>query len=272
MKILIMTDIEGVAGIINAEEWIYPSSKYKEEGKKLLTAEVNAAIEGFFEAGADEIVVVDGHGSGAINISLLDSCAYLQRGWSGYPFGLDFTFDVLAHVGQHPKSGTEYGHLCHTGSFGELEYTLNGLPIGEFGQFMFCALEFGMTPIFASGDYAFTKEAEELVPGIETVYVKRGVRPGSGNECNPKEYERRNSGAIHCQPKRACAMIKEGAKWALERFIKEPGTFKPTRLSPPYKGVYHYRADGDKSEYKTYAEHETSISKMMYGPYRLLDE
>lgn len=272
MKIMIMTDIEGVAGVMNAKDWIYPDSRYKEEGKKFLTAEVNAAIEGFFDAGADEIVVVDGHGSGAINIALLDPRAYLLRGRGEPPFGLDSTFDALAHVGQHPKAGMEYGHLCHTQSFKVLDYTLNGKSIGEFGQFVFCALEFGITPIFASGDYAFTKEAEDLVAGIETVYVKRGITPGSGDECNTSEYELRNSGAIHCHPKRACAMIKEGAKRALERFINEPESFKPTKLSPPYKGIYHYRADGDNKGYKTYAEHSTSVTKMMYGPYKLLNE
>jgi D-amino peptidase len=268
MKILIMTDIEGVAGVLDADNWIYPHSKYKDTAISLLTSEVNAAIEGFFQAGATEIHVVDGHGSGGINVELLDARVFLRRRASLYE--IDSTFDVLAYVGQHAKSGTEYGHLCHTQSFRVLDYTLNGLSIGEFGQYMFSVAEFGIIPIFASGDYAFTKEAKDLVPGIETVYVKRGTTPGKGDECTEKQYGLRNSGAIHFHPTKARAMIEEGAKNALKRFIKEPESFKPTKLKPPYKGIYQYRPTEDKEGYKTYAEHKSSVAKMMYGEYKLI--
>jgi len=46
--------------------------RYYEEAKKLLTLEINAAVEGFFKAGATEIYVADGHGYGGINHLLLD--------------------------------------------------------------------------------------------------------------------------------------------------------------------------------------------------------
>ena len=36
MKLAIMTDLEGVAGVINVKDWIYPDSKYYEKGKELL--------------------------------------------------------------------------------------------------------------------------------------------------------------------------------------------------------------------------------------------
>jgi len=113
MKVYMMTDLEGVAGVINSTDWIYPESKYYEKGKEYLTKEVNAAIDGFFAAGATEIVVHDGHGSGAIDIALLDPRAKLQRGWHGengaYPFGKDASYDVFACIGQHPKAGITFG-------------------------------------------------------------------------------------------------------------------------------------------------------------------
>ena len=40
MKIAIMTDCEGVAGVINSTDWIHPDSKYYEQTKVLLTEEV----------------------------------------------------------------------------------------------------------------------------------------------------------------------------------------------------------------------------------------
>lgn len=66
MKIYIMTDLEGTAGVVDFESQTYPSGKYFEIAKGLATEEVNSACEGAFEAGIEEIFVVDGHGSGGI--------------------------------------------------------------------------------------------------------------------------------------------------------------------------------------------------------------
>ena len=66
-KVYIMTDMEGVAGVLDFENWCKPESRYYELGKELLTLEVNAAIEGFSRGGATEFLVADGHGYGGIN-------------------------------------------------------------------------------------------------------------------------------------------------------------------------------------------------------------
>lgn len=244
MRVYLMTDLEGVAGVMNSTDWIYPESQYYELAKEFLTKEVNAAIDGFFAAGAEEIVVQDGHGHGAINIALLDPRAKLQRGWNNasFPFGMDHGhFDVMAHVGQHPKAGTEFGHLCHTGTFHVLDYQINGISVGEFGQGVFMAQQYGITPIFASGCVAFTKEAAALVQGIETVAVKEGVQSGTGAECTPDGYEKRNWGAIHMQPEAARKAIRIGAEKALRRYIANPESFVPTRIAPPYSKQVIYR-------------------------------
>lgn len=44
MKIMIMTDMEGVAGILNHDDWVQPSGRFYEKGIRLLTGEVNAAV------------------------------------------------------------------------------------------------------------------------------------------------------------------------------------------------------------------------------------
>lgn len=237
MRVYLMTDLEGVAGVMNSTDWIYPESRYYELGKELLTKEVNAAIDGYFAAGATEVVVQDGHGHGAINIALLDPRAKLQRGWNNgaFPFGMDHgTFDVMAYVGQHPKAGTEYGHLCHTGTFSFIDFQINGISVGEFGQGVFMGQVYGITPIFASGCLAFTKEAAALVKGIETVAVKEGVQSGTGEDCTTEEYEKRNWGAIHMQPETARKAIREGAERALRRYIADPDSFSVPTISPPY--------------------------------------
>ena len=255
MKVFMSTDIEGVAGVINSTDWIYPNGKYYEKGKEFLTKEVNAAIDGLFAAGATEIVVQDGHGHGAIDIDLLDPRAKMQRGWDtsrggAWPFGMNESFDVMLWVGQHPKAGTEYGHLCHTGTFNTIDYRINDISVGEFGYCMFVGQTFGITPIFASGCLAFTKEAEALVPGIETVAVKEGVMPGSGDECNEATYEKRNWGAIHLQPQKARELIREGAYKALKRYMEDPASFKPTQISAPYSRYELYREAGGRTKFE----------------------
>ncbi len=66
MKVLMMTDLEGVAGVVTFEQDSYSDGKYYETAKRLLTAEVNAAVDGLMAAGAEEVLVIDGHGPGGI--------------------------------------------------------------------------------------------------------------------------------------------------------------------------------------------------------------
>lgn len=243
MKVYLMTDLEGVAGVLDVTNWCYSNSQYYDLAKKLLTEEVNAAIDGFFAAGADEVVVQDGHGSGAIDITLLNRRATLQNKWDGpYPFGLDESYDVMAWVGQHPKSGTEYGHLCHTGSMAVLDSTINNISVGEYGVHVFLGQIFNVTPIFASGCRAFSKEAKSLVKGIKTVVVKKGTTSGTGDECTAEEYEVRNIASVHLKHKKACKLIRKGAKKALKRYISKPNSFNPVKIHPPYSRTLTIRA------------------------------
>jgi D-amino peptidase len=260
MKIYIMTDLEGVAGVIDSENWCSPESRYYETAKELLTMEVNAAVNGFFEGGADEIVVADGHGPGALNPLLLDPRVMLMRGWPrGFPFEMDASYDAVAWIGQHAKAGTEYAHLAHTQSFGMLDYSINGISIGEFGQMAFCAMELGVKPIFGSGDMAFADEAEALFPGIETVAVKYGTTPGKGDGCTAEEYRTRNKAAVHFSPERSREMIYEGALQAISR-VRDVGLPK---LDAPYKAVAKRRASADKPAGSATFSHPSSISELM---------
>ena len=236
MKIFMMTDMEGAAGIVNLADYVYPHSRYYEKAKQLVTMEANAAIEGFFEAGATEIVVVDGHGPGAIEPLMLDKRVLYARGWHGpaYPFGLNNTFDATCHIAQHAKAGSEYAHLAHTGTHRALWRKINGTEVGEYGIMAALAGEMGIPSIFGSGDRAFCKEAAQLTPWTHTVEVKAGVASGKGDECTAEEYEARNNGAIHLHPEAAREKIREGARCALEAFRANPQQFKPLAFSPPF--------------------------------------
>ena len=97
MKLYIHTDIEGVAGMVHFEDREDETTEgYHRRRRlhKLLTAEVNAAIEGALEMGVDEILVNDSHGSGySIIFEELNPAAQIIHGPLTRQPGLD-TFAV----------------------------------------------------------------------------------------------------------------------------------------------------------------------------------
>ncbi len=281
MKVYIMTDMEGVAGMIDFPNWCLPPEKgypgrYHDLGRELLTREVNAAVEGLFQGGMDEIIVADGHGPGGINPLLLDPRVRLGRGWpSGWPLELDDTFDAVVWVGQHAKAGTCYAHLAHTQSLKYIDPSINGVSVGEFGQFALCASELGIPAIFGSGDEAFCKEATALIPGIVTVAVKRGVQPKDGRDLDTKAYMAHNRGAIHLHPTVAREKIHNGAKEAMSRFRASQGEYGIVKLEPPYERVTIFRPDEPGQPKRIdRATHPRSIAGVLNEPFdpQLLDE
>src|SRR5256886_11821656 len=63
MRVHVISDMEGVAGIVKFEQVTGGHQMY-EEGRRLYTEEINAAVRGARAAGATEIVVMDCHGAG----------------------------------------------------------------------------------------------------------------------------------------------------------------------------------------------------------------
>lgn len=266
MRVYIMTDLEGVAGVLDSENWCHKDSRYFDAAKELLTREVNAAVEGFVAAGATEVLVADGHGWGGIVPSLLHPRAELAAHWPegrAYPFAMDSRpFDVAAWVGQHPKAGTPEGHLCHTGSMDVRELRVNNRSMGEFGEIALCAAELGIRCILAAGCEAFTREAAGFVPGIETVAVKRGVQTDPGHSLSATAYRRHNAAAIHLAPEEARRRIAVGAQRALERARAEP--IGRVAMPPaPYEAVMVMRA-GDAVPARVFQRrHECSVIAML---------
>jgi len=274
VKVYVMTDMEGVAGILDSPDWCRPpgpgcTGRYYDLGKELLTREVNAAVEGLFEGGATEIVVADGHGPGGINPLLLDERAQMMRGWpKGWPLELDDSFDAVVWVGQHAKASTPFAHIAHTQSMRYIDQSINGLSVGEFGQFALCAGELGIPAVFGSGDEAFCRQAQTLVPGIVTVSVKRGLTPDDGRDLGVNAYWHHNRGAIHVHPNVARRAIREGACQALRRLASQGAEGLIVRLDPPYERVTLFRPEkpGDPCTIDR-ATHPSSVSGVLNVPF-----
>jgi len=266
MRIYLMTDLEGVCGVMNFEDWCTPASRYYERARELLTREVNAAIEGFLEGGAEEVVVADGHGHGAVDGTMLHPSAQLMRGWPRkWPFLLDERkYDEIAWVGQHAKAGTVCGHLCHTGSFSLRDESINGVSVGEMGQLAMCASELGVRAIFAAGDEALAKEAQALLPGIETVALKRGTNQEPGHHLPTEAYARLNTAAIHLSADEARSRIWEGARRAAERARTEK--FGLIELKAPYERVSVFRSDVSNPPRVSRTQHPSSVVALLNTP------
>jgi len=237
MKLCIMTDLEGVAGVFSFEQQAFPDGKYFEAAKRLLTAEVNAAVDGALAAGAEDIVVIDGHGAGGICYEMLHDQARVMQGDIGLTRAdLYRCFDATCIVGQHAMEGTADGNLNHTqSSTSVFWYKLNGTPIGEAAQWALFMGALDVPTIFLSGDHAACREAEQQVPGITTAAVKQGVS---------------RRGAISLSPAHARALIRQKMQQAIDKQRAEPvAPLKwpgPYRLEICYKHTNH--ADGRQAQ------------------------
>jgi D-amino peptidase len=177
VKVYIVTDMEGVAGIVRWEQCRVGTPEYL-AALPLLIGEVNAAVEGAFAGGASNVLVNDGH-NGGYNFTYaypgLDPRASYLTGPARPKMlcGLDDSFDAVMMVGSHPMAGTQVGNLAHTQSSKTVaRYCVNGRPTGEIGQAAIIAGHYGVPLVFVSGGYAATEEARALVGNVETAAVK----------------------------------------------------------------------------------------------------
>jgi len=111
MRIYISADMEGVTGVTHSQDVIPGRSQY-ERFRRLLTADVNAAIEGASEAGATDFLVNEAH-DGMRNILLedLDPRAEIIIG-ERKPLSMMQGFeeaDLVFFVGYHARADTEGG-------------------------------------------------------------------------------------------------------------------------------------------------------------------
>lgn len=188
MKILIAVDMEGITGVVHGDQ-TNPTHPEYERFRRLMTGDVNAAVRGAFAAGADEVVISDGHWDNLnILIEQLDPRARLNTG-SPRPFsmvqGIDDGVDGVLFIGYHARVGTPDAILDHTWSTGRVAgLWLNGQEMGEIGLNAAVCGHFGVPVLLISGDQSACAEAAALIPGIEPVIVKRATGRNSA-ECLP---------------------------------------------------------------------------------------
>ena len=174
-RILIVTDMEGVGGVNNADEQLLPGQRRYDESRHLLAGELNAAVEGAFQAGASEVVVWDGHdGSRSLSIEDVDPRARLLQ---GSPHGelLSFRPGLRCHLLRRAARHGRRERRC-VGPFAELRRRAHQhqRPRGRRDRAgAAIAGCFHIPVVMLAGDQAACEEMRELQPKAETVAVKR---------------------------------------------------------------------------------------------------
>jgi D-amino peptidase len=221
MKILIAADMEGITGVTRWEE-TDPAHPDYARFRKIMTDEVNQAIMGAAEGGADEIMVADGHDSGTnILIEDLDKRVKLNSGNASHfamMQGIDKETQGVIFIGYHARAGSMEAVLAHTWSSGRIsEVRLNDVIVGEYGLNAALAGHFGVPVIMVSGDQTTCSQVEDLLGPMETVVVKRSSGYFSA-ECLP--------------PSVTLPLIRVAASHAVRRQILEK-TRKPYLIKTP---------------------------------------
>jgi D-amino peptidase len=211
VKVFLSSDMEGTAGVV---DWAQCVGDGREAiaGRKLLLAEVNAAIEGAVAGGATEVVVNDSHSTmrnlpadeiaaGASYISGAHKPMYMMQ-------GLDASYDAVLFVSYHGSIGAAAG-LSHTYNPAAVtEVRLGGVVTGEAGINALVAAHFGVPVVLVTGDGEACAETAALIPGVHTAVVKQTVSRMAAHSLHPHQ---------------ACELIRETA----QRAVADAATIAP---------------------------------------------
>ena len=219
MKIMMGVDMEGITGVCSREQSMPDGRRYA-EAVELAVGDVNAAVTGLVDAGADEIIVWDNHYLSFNHLlpRLHPGARYVRGGaanglrWAG----LDGSVDGLILLGYHAKAGTLHGVLDHTMSSENWHrLRVNGREIGEVGMDGALAGAVGVPVIMVTGCDKLCAEGTDLLgPDVVTVCVKHG-HARHGATCLP--------------PARTAAMITAAAGQAVGKI----GQVQPLDLGSP---------------------------------------
>jgi D-amino peptidase len=243
MRVHVISDMEGVSGIVKWEQTTGGDPMY-EEGRRLYTEEINAAVRGAKAGGAKEIVVMDCHGAGkgwSFNSLIPDAldpdCEFVvQDMWTEYTGFLEEGCDAALFVGMHAMAGTPDGVLNHTVSGQQWQnLSFNGTLVGETGINAALCGQWGCPVLLVTGDRAVCREGTQLLgEGLTTVAVKEGLGTFSARQL-PAE--------------RARALIEEGAKKALSdlKAVEPYVPGRPAEIKVEFKVTSAAREYGRKA-------------------------
>ena len=184
MRVHIISDMEGVAGIVKWEQ----TTRRREDvrgGPEALTEEINAAVRGAKAGGATEIVVMDCHGAGGDwSFNSLHPRGARPRLRVRRPGQVDRVHRLprggmrRGALRRHAREGGNARRRHEPHGLGQEWQNLwfNGTLVGETGINAALCGQWGCPVLLVTGDDAVCREAKELLgDGVTTVAVKTGL-------------------------------------------------------------------------------------------------
>ncbi|MFC1231666.1 MULTISPECIES: M55 family metallopeptidase [Streptomyces] len=179
MKILISADMEGATGVTWPAD-VLPGTPQWERCRSMFTSDVDAAVRGFFDGGADEVLVNEAHWTMRnLLLERLDERAEMLTGRhkslsmvEGVQHG---DVDGVAFVGYHAGAGME-GVLAHTYLANSVTGVwLNGERASEGLLNAAVVAEYGVPVVLVTGDDVACEDALGYAPEALKVAVKDHV-------------------------------------------------------------------------------------------------
>lgn len=176
MKILISADMEGATGVTWPAD-VLPGTPQWERCRSMFTSDVNAAALGFYDGGADEVLVNEAHWS--MRNLLLEHMDERVQMLTGKHKSLSMVegiqhgdVDAVAFVGYHTGAGTE-GVLAHTYLANSITGVwLGGVRASEGLLNAHVAAEYGVPVVLVTGDDLTCVDADGYAPDARKVAVK----------------------------------------------------------------------------------------------------
>ena len=192
MNVYVSVDIEGISGVVHAD-MMMPGEKEYERGRRLMTADANAAIEGLVQAGATYILVNDGHGPMRnLLIEELHPAAHLITGTGDAKEACQLeaadegTFDAAVLIGYHAMAKARPAIHPHTiAGIAVAELRINGRPVGETGLNAAVLASLGIPTVLVSGDQTTTAEARDFLGDLVTTVTVKQARGRNAAICRP---------------------------------------------------------------------------------------
>jgi len=183
LAILILSDMEGVSGLIDKRLVNSGTMFWREYGRFLLTDDVNTVAAACYAEGYKTIYLSEAHNTGKNTVpesllpfvTVLPSCS-AQTNLKGSKI-----WDVIYRekniiaaimVGIHGMEGSK-GYLSHSWDSGVFEnIKINGKAYGEVGTIAALLGHYDIPLISIVGDSEAAKEAIECIQGIKAISVK----------------------------------------------------------------------------------------------------
>jgi D-amino peptidase len=226
MKVLVLVDMEGVAGTVTADQ-LGPAGFEYGRFREFMTREALAAVTAAKSAGATEVVVGDAHGNGEnLLIEQFPPDVRIVRSWPrklGMAAPVDASFNAVMFIGFHASTNNPSGVRAHTFSSATLtRVAVNGVEMTEGAWVAAVAGHFGVPVVMMSGDDAAIAEVRKVIGNIEAAETKRTLGFHSALTITPQA----SADLIAARAQAALGRMKEFSPYKVQTPVTVDISFK----------------------------------------------